>query len=707
MGFSDILYKKLYIAAAVILSIFIFVGVSSAADPNLQIDPSQTPRPACFGPWGSSPDTSTNKGDLSHAACDGLYQEYSSADTAFATTRLKSYRRDPCVFVFESKSPAICPPLDSIINFSVDKERPEENGEFTISWSSNKESNYEAQCTLSGKAPEKGNFSESTREGNRTYSFVQRGIYTFQFSCSGVLNNVVSLARGTVTKKVTVFAGDIPPSPIVDLKIDPVSIKKGEVATLSWKADNAISVSINQGIGVVRPSGSIKVSPNNITMYTITAIGEFAELGLARKSVTLKVAVPVITPTKEVLIEVPEEKPVEAPKIIEEPKIDLKVDGADGPLIIKAPASFVLSWNLDKYCLAYGSWIGIKTKSGQERRVETKTGDYLYKLYCPGYGSDEAGVKVVAGAGGIGVAVPLPVAVASISLDGKNFSKSVRVVRGEPAKIWLSAAQGVDIDKKVSRDETGKWTSLLSIGGRCEWNYDLNQGAPTFDAMTRDPQNAAECTIPLGELKFYDKPGVYRYGALRLVQNDGKVSNIGYVNIAVEEPPLPKSPPIIKLRINNIESEQVSLGAPAEYVVSWDVKNADSCRAFGSWEGDKFFSGHQNFVSSIKRELTYSLTCVGKLGTTTKMVNLKVAELPVCDFSALPLVIEKTSVLNRQSALSWKCQFANSCSISPGIDIGGATFGSARVSPMATTKYTLTCNNLEGNSSFEQTVEVK
>src|SRR3989344_4681363 len=98
MGFSDILYKKLYIAAAVILSIFIFVGVSSAADPNLQIDPSQTPRPACFGPWGSGPDTSTNKGDLSHAACDGLYQEYSSADTAFATTRLKSYRRHLCVF---------------------------------------------------------------------------------------------------------------------------------------------------------------------------------------------------------------------------------------------------------------------------------------------------------------------------------------------------------------------------------------------------------------------------------------------------------------------------------------------------------------------------------------------------------------------------------------------------------------------------------
>mgnify|MGYP001619618085 FL=1 len=328
---------------------------------------------------------------------------------------------------------------------------------------------------------------------------------------------------------------------------------------------------------------------------------------------------------------------------------------------------------------------------------------YTYKLYCPTVGSDEVVVKVT-GVGGAGI--PLPVAEASASIDGKNFSQSIRVIRGEATQLWISGAYDTNGDKKVSRDETGKWTDLISSDGRCEYNSDLNQGTPTFEAAINDPENPEACTVSIGKLTFFDKPGVYRYGVLRLAQNNGKVSNIGYINIAVNEPPPPKGPPIIDLRINNLPGPAIALGAPAEYDVSWTTQDADSCSASESWSGNKFPAGSQRFVASEKKEFVYALTCVGKLGTTKQSINLKVAELPVCDFSALPLIIDRTSPFNQQSALSWKCQFANTCVISPAVG-NVETFGSARVSPKETTKYSLTCQNLEGSSSFDQEVEVR
>ena len=685
---------------------------------KLEIEPSEGPPPLCAwsvyeggridGSWGYCQRALSGKGIET-------YESYLITRYGSGSNDIRGVDPEYCYYTKEQVVPLppgnrgsmYCPPIEKMVKFTVTADRINEQGKFTINW----KAQTATKCALSGKATETGNFSEdfdagatSLLGGSRTYDYVKRGIYSFKFECTGYLDNNKSIVQGIIAKTLTVYVGNIPPSPAVELKVEPSSIKKGEGATLSWKVNNAVSISVNQGIGIVKSSGSVKVSPAFTTRYTITATGEFSELGLSSRSVTLNVVAPE-KKAEEVPIEIPpEEKPVvTAPKVAE--KLDLKVNGVDGPLTIKAPASVNLSWNIDAYCLAYGSWVGIKTKAGSDLRSETKAGTYTYRLYCPGYGSDEAVVKVVGGTGG--TAVSLPVAEASISLDGKNFSKSIRVVRGEPVKIWLSAAYDIDGNKKISRDNTGEWTNLLSLGGRCEWNSDLNQGNPVFESAIFDPQNSQECVISLGELKFYDKAGVYRYGVLRLVQNDGKVSNIGYVNIAVEDPPPPKGPPVIDLRINNLKNERISLGAPAEYVVSWDVKDADSCVASGSWAGNKFLGGAEKFVSSVKKDFIYTLTCVGKLGTSIKTINLKVAELPVCDFSALPFVINRSSVLNRQSALSWKCQYANSCSISPEVEIGGATFGSTRVSPLVTTKYVLTCSNLEGRSSFEQLVEVK
>ncbi|MBI4992467.1 MAG: hypothetical protein HZB99_04600 [Candidatus Harrisonbacteria bacterium] len=516
-----------------------------------------------------------------------------------------------------------------------------------------------------------------------------------------------------VAKESVILSVTLPDGPrITSFKIEPEKIKKGESATLNWSTENATSVLISPGIGPVRTTGTMKVSPSITTRYTITAQGKFKESGEDKRFMLLKVeeALP-FTPVKlPEIIEEEKEKEAEASKPAAKPVIDLKVNGQDGPLTIAAPATLNLSWNLDAYCLVYGSWIGVKNRAGQDRRVESKPGTYTYKIYCPTIGSDEVSVNVVrsrrggAGVGGEGE-VALPFAEASVSKDSKNFQKRISVIHGEPVGFWFGAAYDTDGDNLASRDETDGWTRLMSSGGRCDWNTDLNQGEATFEITGSSPKNPEQCTYYLGELTFNDEPGIYSYEVLRLVQNDGKVSNIASVEVEVLPTLLPPGPPEIDLRINNLEGP-VTLGAPADYNVTWNVKNADSCTSSGSWGGDKSVGGSQHFVSSEKKDFIYTLTCTGKLGTTSKSISLKVAELPVCDFSALPTVISLSS-FERQSVLTWKCQFANSCSISPGVDIDGKTFGSIRVSPAETTKYTLVCQNFEGSSGFGASVEVR
>lgn len=691
------------------------VATTLAQTPNLQIDPSAKQPPLCE--WGVI--SSARFGD-SYASCAARNENTLETDGKYVIIKFSGIPKsdhESCWLnivalkpvALGSRGSGYCPVLNDVVRFTTSEERVADGGKFTINWTAA----TALSCTLSGKAPETGSFTENFNStdsywirGSRTYDFVKRGVYNFQFKCTGYVDNEKSTAKGDITRNLTIFAGNIPPAPKVTLKIEPEQIKKGEQATLSWTSENALSVSINQGLGIVSKSGSVKVSPGFTTRYTVTAAGEFAELGLARHSVSLRVISQDVEDNKSPDAEVPEDVVDVAPTAQAKEVADVQVNGQDEDITVGVPTNVKVSWNLDKYCVAYGSWLGIKNKAGVEIRPINKSGNYTYKLYCPGYGTDQVVVKAVGGSGSSGSAESLPVAEASISTDGKNFSKSIRVVQGEKAKLWLSAGFDVTGDRLASRDDNGGWGRQLVNGGRCEFNSDLNQGIPEFDIAVEDPENAKTCTYYLGEAKFFDKPGVYTYGALRIVQEDGKVSNVSSVNIAVQAPPPPDTPPVIDLRINGRENE-VLLGAPAEYDLVWNVRNADTCSASGDWTGEKFLGGSQKFVTSTKKDLNYTLTCIGKLGTTVKNMSVKVAELPVCDFSALPLILDKSSVFDQQSVLTWKCQFANTCSITPSTGASVGTFGNARVSPQATTNYTLTCENLEGNSSFDQLIEVR
>jgi hypothetical protein len=80
----------------------------------------------------------------------------------------------------------------------------------------------------------------------------------------------------------------------VAISANPVSIQSGASSTLSWSSTNALSCTIDQGIGAVSPSGTATVSPTATTTYTITATGPG---GTAFASATITVTTPPPVPT--------------------------------------------------------------------------------------------------------------------------------------------------------------------------------------------------------------------------------------------------------------------------------------------------------------------------------------------------------------------------------------------------------------------------
>jgi hypothetical protein len=68
--------------------------------------------------------------------------------------------------------------------------------------------------------------------------------------------------------------------------IYPTSIRPGDSSTLQWQVGGATSVSIDQGIGVVPPTGTQRVSPATTRTYKLTATNG---AGSSTASVTLTV----------------------------------------------------------------------------------------------------------------------------------------------------------------------------------------------------------------------------------------------------------------------------------------------------------------------------------------------------------------------------------------------------------------------------------
>ena len=99
------------------------------------------------------------------------------------------------------------------------------------------------------------------RDGSLIVSPVETTTYTLTATGPG----------GIVSRTVTLAVNW--PLPSVAFSAEPTDIVIGETATLSWSSTYADACEIDHGIGTVGLAGSLTVSPDVTTTYTITAVG--------------------------------------------------------------------------------------------------------------------------------------------------------------------------------------------------------------------------------------------------------------------------------------------------------------------------------------------------------------------------------------------------------------------------------------------------
>jgi hypothetical protein len=106
-------------------------------------------------------------------------------------------------------------------------------------------------------------FNPTTQAFSWTPGIGQAGVYYPEITVSdGDLTD-------TVTVKVTVMAN----SPTVSISADPEAIADGETSILSWTSTYADTASLEPGIGNVDVNGSLIVTPEETTIYTISVTG--------------------------------------------------------------------------------------------------------------------------------------------------------------------------------------------------------------------------------------------------------------------------------------------------------------------------------------------------------------------------------------------------------------------------------------------------
>ncbi|MEI7750172.1 MAG: LCCL domain-containing protein [Candidatus Moraniibacteriota bacterium] len=127
--------------------------------------------------------------------------------------------------------------------------------------------------------------------------------------------------------------------------------------------------------------------------------------------------------------------------------------------------------------------------------------------------------------------------------------------------------------------------------------------------------------------------------------------------------------------------------------ITWSsVTNATSCTASNGWTGSKSTAGGSASTGALSTATTYTLSCTGAGGTTTKSATVSVTApvpAPTLDFSASPTSITTGS----STTLFWSSTNATSCTASNSWSGAKAVSGSLSVSPITTgiINYTLTC----------------
>jgi hypothetical protein len=175
---------------------------------------------------------------------------------------------------------------------------------------------------------------------------------------------------GMTTAQVTVTVTPVGAPAIAAFSATPQQIAPGAQASLSWQVSNATSVSIDNGVGTQPMSGSVMVSPNQTTTYTLTAVGAGGQTS-AQTTVTVA-------------------------SVVGETCADPFVIGASGVFTGNTNLA-VNDYSQSAACTGYSS-----TGPDVVYRISLQAGDRLQASLQPSNGSWDASIYLVTGCQNIG-----------------------------------------------------------------------------------------------------------------------------------------------------------------------------------------------------------------------------------------------------------------------------------------------------------------
>ncbi|MFZ2497477.1 hypothetical protein [Methanosarcina sp.] len=267
------------------------------------------------------------------------------------------------------------------------------------------------------------------------------------------------IATGDGEEKValcTVTVKEEPQEPLLISSFDasPDSIKSGESAVLNWHVSGASKVNIEPGIGIVEPSGTASVSPDQTTTYKLTASNDDKEdVAYCTIAVEENVTAPEESITSSAESVIPAENNQTSQKNL--PSIG---SFNANPDIVEKGKSSVLTWDVTSATkVSIEPGIGTVSLTGSQRIFPDKNTTYFLKATNEAGSVDATKVVYVQESSTPPSSAPIPTPKQISPADGTVFDNSTSGATFKWTAVSGAANYTVEIDAYDS--SSGSWLS--------------------------------------------------------------------------------------------------------------------------------------------------------------------------------------------------------------------------------------------------------
>ncbi len=339
---------------------------------------------------------------------------------------------------------------------------------------------------------------------------------------------------------------------------------------------------------------------------------------------------------------------------IASPTVDLRVNGSNTPAAVPPGTSVTVSWNTTNAaaCAAAGLWGGSRATSGNATITVNAGGSFIIDCW------NTAGTTV---------------------RDTVNISTSVA---NPTVDLRINNSNGpilVPLNSSVTASWTTTNASQCWATGQSIW------ANPYYKSRPSGSQNVGPITGS---------------GPFVLTCNNSAgvtVSDTVNLNVSVPAPTL------------TFTADSTNIAYNGSTTLRWSTTNATSCTASGAWSGSKTVPSGNQSTGSLTTSRTFTLSCSGAGGSTTRSVTVNVAGAPPPPATpTLTFTADSTNLAyNGSTTLRWDSTNATSCTASGAWSGSKSVDGSQSTGNLTSSRtYTLVCTGAGGSITRSVAINV-